>query len=243
MQEKETSPRIALITGAARRIGAAIAEHLHRNGYQVAIHCHRSQAEAVALAQRLNAIHAASAKVFSGDLCKPNTPSQLIKNTLAWGGRLDLLVNNASLFSREEPDWGSMFTTHVKAPFLLSQAAYPALATTEGVIINITDIHAEKPLKDYAMYSQSKAALNLQTKALAREFAPHVRVNAIAPGAILWPEKDNALCEDEKRHIIAKTLLKRHGNPTYIAQAVLALTENPFITGQILAVDGGRSLL
>ena len=212
MQEKETSPRIALITGAARRIGAAIAEHLHRNGYQVAIHCHRSQAEAVALARRLNALRADSAKVFVADLCKPDTPKQLVQDTLAWAGRLDLLVNNASLFSRQESDWGPMFTTHVRAPFQLSHAAYPSLAITAGSIINITDIHAEKPLKGYAMYCQSKAALNLQTKALALEFAPLVRVNAVAPGAILWPEKDNALNEEQQQQIIAKTPLKRHGN-------------------------------
>ncbi len=243
IQEKEQSIRVALVTGAARRIGAVIAQHLHHAGYCVAIHCHQSQTEAIALAQTLNALRPDSARVFTGDLCKPNTPKQLVRDATAWCGRLDLLVNNASLFSRHESDWGPMFTMHVKAPFLLSHAAYPSLAASEGTIINITDIHAEKPLTGYAMYCQSKAALNLQTKALAREFAPHVRVNAIAPGAILWPEKDNALTKEEQHQIIAKTPLKQHGNPIFIAHAVLALVENPFITGQILSVDGGRSLL
>ncbi len=243
MQASKPSMRVALVTGAARRIGAEIAEHLHCEGFRVAIHCHRSQAEAVALARRLNALRADSAKVFVADLCKPDTPKQLVQDTLAWAGRLDLLVNNASLFSRQESDWGPMFTTHVRAPFQLSHAAYPSLAITAGSIINITDIHAEKPLKGYAMYCQSKAALNLQTKALALEFAPLVRVNAVAPGAILWPEKDNALNEEQQQQIIAKTPLKRHGNPVFIAKAVLALAENPFITGQILSVDGGRGLL
>ncbi|HBI22304.1 MAG TPA: pteridine reductase [Legionella sp.] len=242
-QKKTASTPVVLITGAARRIGAAMAQHLHSAGYRVAIHCHRSQAEAVALVRRMNALRQDSAKAFTADLCKPNAPQQLVQDTLTWAGRIDLLVNNASLFSRQETDWGPMFALHVRTPFQLSHAAYPALAITIGSIINITDIHAEKPLKNYAMYCQSKAALNLQTKALALEFAPLVRVNAVAPGAILWPENDNALTEEKQQQIIAKTPLKRHGNPVFIAKAVLALVDNPFITGQILAVDGGRSLL
>ena len=242
-KKNHTSAPVALITGAARRIGAAMAEHLHSAGYRVAIHCHQSQTEAVALVRGMNARRQGSAKAFTTDLCKPDAPKQLVQDALAWAGRLDLLINNASLFSRQEADWGPMFALHVRAPFQLSHAAYPALAITLGSIINITDIHAEKPLKNYAMYCQSKAALNLQTKALALEFAPLVRVNAVAPGAILWPEKDNALTEEQQQKIIAKTPLKQHGNPVFIAKAVLALIDNPFITGQILAVDGGRSLL
>lgn len=242
-QKNNTSTPVALVTGAARRIGATIAQHLHGAGYRVAIHCHRSQTEAIALARRMNSERPNSAKVFCADLCKPDTPKQLVQQTLNWTGRLDLLVNNASLFSAEESNWGPMFTTHVRAPFQLSHAAYPSLAITVGSIINITDIHAEKPLKGYAMYCQSKAALNLQTKALALEFSPLVRVNAVAPGAILWPENENTLTEEQQQKIIAKTPLKRHGNPIFIAKAVLTLVENPFITGQILAVDGGRNLV
>ena len=171
-----------------------------------------------------------------------------MKAAIAWGGRLDLLINNASIFQRSnyaefsENTWDNLFRTNVKAPFLLSLAARPYLASTLGVIINMTDIHGENPLKDYAEYCQSKAALIMQTKALAKEFAPEIRVNAVSPGAIAWPEQANSLTKEQQAQIIAKTPLKRHGDPVNIAQAVLALAKNSFITGQILKVDGGRSL-
>ena len=157
-------------------------------------------------------------------------------------------MNNASLFKRsnlavfDETNWETLFKLNVKAPYLLSLASRPYLALTEGVIINLTDIHAETPLRDYAEYCQSKAALLMQTKALAREFAPEVRVNGVAPGAIAWPEQENVILKRYNR-IIAKTPLKRHGDPVFIAQAVLALAENPFITGQIINVDGEEYLL
>lgn len=237
--------RVALITGAARRIGAAIATHLHEANFRVVIHCHRSTEEAMCLAERLNQQRPDSARVLTADLRQKKEIAALMTATLKWSNRLDLLVNNAALFKRlddpmDEITWDALFTTNVQAPFWLSHAAYPALAATRGSIINITDTHTEKPLKGYSAYCQSKAALMMQTKALAREFAPEVRVNAIAPGAIAWPEHDNALNQDLQQRIIEKTLLKQHGNPLYIAKAVLSLVDNPFITGQSLSVDGGR---
>jgi len=247
-QDNTQAVKVALVTGAARRIGAAIATALHQANYKVVIHCHHSLIEAQRLAQDLNQRCPNSAYVLQKDLCAPQAANELINAVLAWAGRLDLLVNNASVFKRtnfavfNENDWDSLFATNVKAPFLLSLAAYPFLALQEGVIINVTDIHGDKPLKHYAAYCQSKAAFVMQTKALAREFAPKVRVNAVAPGAILWPEKDNLLAEEAQQQIIAQTPMKRHGEPIFIAKAVLALAENSFITGQILCVDGGRSI-
>lgn len=243
---KTQAHRVALVTGAGRRIGAAIAEALHQAGFAVAIHCYRAEAAAVALCDRLNQSRANTAHVFTADLTHYAQNQALIPKVLAWGGRLDLLVNNAALFIKTTLDevahsqWAALFALNVQAPFWLSCAARAALSVHQGAIINITDIHSERPLKGYAEYCQSKAALTMQTKALALEFAPAIRVNAVAPGAIAWPEQENALSHAQQQKIIEKTLLKQHGNPAYIAQAVLALVENPFITGQILRVDGGR---
>ena len=245
-RNRDCSARVALITGAGRRIGAVIANHLHQTGYRVAIHCHRSKEDANALCSRLNLQRPDSATVFVADLTKKNDTQSLINDTLDWAGQIDVLVNNASLFKPtyfEEPNdllWNTMFAINVQAPFWLSLAARASLARQQGSIINITDIHAETALKGYAEYCQTKAALAMQTKALAREFAPDIRVNAIAPGAIAWPEGENKLSDEQQEHIIAKTLLKRHGEAIYIAQATLSLINNPFITGQSLRVDGGR---
>lgn len=239
--------KVALVTGGARRIGAAIVKKLHGAGYKVIIHCHHALNEAHALALALNEQRLDSAFVLQRELTKPEAAQEIMSTITDWAGRLDLLVNNASVFIRTDTtdllakDWDILFNTNAKAPFLLSLAARPLLARTQGVIINLTDIHAQKPLSNYAIYCQSKAALEMQTKVLAREFAPEIRVNAIAPGAIAWPEETNSLTREEQQKIIAKTPLKQHGNPDFIAQALLALVENPFITGQILNVDGGRS--
>lgn len=247
-QANKQAVRVALITGAARRIGAAIAQHLHEAGFKVVIHCHHSLAEAKRLAQAMNQQRPDSAHVLQQDLCDPKAAKRLIEAAIAFTGRLDLLVNNASIFTKtsfaefNQQNWDNLFATNVRAPFQLSLVARPYLAAQQGQIINITDIHSETPLMDYAEYCQSKAALTMQTKALAREFAPEVRVNAVAPGAIVWPENDNALNGQIQEKIIAQTPLKRHGEPLFIAQAVLALVENAFITGQILKVDGGRSI-
>lgn len=245
-QANKQAVKVALVTGAARRIGAAIVKELHQANFKVIIHCHHSLEEAKRLAETLNQQRRDSAHVLQNDLAKINAAKELIALASAWAGRLDLLVNNASMFKRSavfnEEDWDALFTINVKAPYLLSLAALPHLTTHEGAIVNLTDIHADKPLKGYSLYCQSKAAFAMQTKALAKEFAPRVRVNAVAPGAIAWPEEDNALSCEVQKEIIAKTPLKRHGEPSFIAEAVLALALNPFITGQTLKVDGGRSL-
>lgn len=234
--------RVALITASAKRIGAAIAKYLHQAGFQVVIHCHQSIVEAQQLAATLNQNRPNSAHVVSTDLSKSNTVQSLIQTTLDLTHRLDLLVNNASLFSRNLADWDALFHLNVKIPYLLSTEAFNALNKTKGSIINITDAHINQSLKGYAIYCQTKAALTMQTKALAKEFAPNIRVNAVAPGAIAWPEHDNQLSQEQQQKIIQDIALKRHGNPVYIAQAVLALADNPFVTGQTLCVDGGRNL-
>lgn len=239
--------KIALVTGSARRVGAMIAQTLHQAGYQIVIHCRHSLTEAHCLASELNQKKAGSAIVIQQDLLSPQGPETLIHQALQWKNQLDLLVNNASDFIKDpktfdQQHWQHLIAINAEVPWRLSLAGAEALTKSSGQIINISDIHAEKPLKDYSVYCQSKAMLNMQTKALARDLAPNIRVNAIAPGAIIWPEKDNALDENQKQDIINKTLLKKHGAPEYIAKAVVALADNPYITGQILAVDGGRSL-
>jgi len=238
----------ALVTGAGRRIGAAIAEHLHQAGFQVVVHYHHSREAAEKLIEKLNEKRPASAYCIQADLAVRAQAQRLITDTVDYCGRLDLLVNNASLFLKTAPDFVAddvlqqLFVTNVQAPLWLSQAAYTHLDKQQGAIINITDTHAERPLRGYSVYCQTKAALAMQTQSLALEFAPRVRVNAVAPGAIIWPENENTLNDTKKKQIIEKTLLKCHGNPLYVAQAVLALAQNPFITGQTLRVDGGRGL-
>ncbi len=248
-QANTQAARVAIITGSGRRIGAAIAQYLHHAGFRVIIHCHHSHSAAHALANDMNRHRPDSALVIVADLAIKKSANTIINESIKWAGQLDLLVNNASVFvstphdALDDAHWDTLFTINVKAPFWLSHLAYPHLAAQHGSIINITDIHAERPLKGYSAYCQSKATLTMQTKSLAREFAPAVRVNAIAPGAIAWPEHDNALSEALQQNIIAKTPLKQHGDPAYIAQAVLSIADNPFITGQTLAVDGGRGLV
>lgn len=239
--------KVALVTGAARRIGAAIATSLHESGFQVALHCFQNISFATALAQDLNKRRPASACVFQADLRLEKSPEQLIADVLEQYSTLSLLVNNASLFIKDSSPfdlthWSDLSAVNVYAPYRLSLSAFDALLKTKGSIINITDIHAERPLKGYAMYCQTKAALTMQTKALAREFAPSVRVNAVAPGAIFWPENENELNQTLKDSIISRTPLKREGDASYVAQAVIGLATNAFITGQTLSVDGGRSI-
>jgi pteridine reductase len=240
---------VALVTGGARRIGAALVAHLHAAGYKVVIHCHSSLNEAHALSRDLNRLREHSALVVQQELTKKHAAQDILRTIQEEYGRLDVLVNNASVFIRSDEeifndeDWQTQFTVNVQVPYLLSTAARPLLRTVQGCIINITDIHAERPLKGYAVYCQTKAALEMQTKALAREFSPEIRVNAVAPGAIAWPESNNVLSKEQQEQIISKTALKRHGDPRYIAQAVLALAENFFITGQTIKVDGGRSIV
>ena len=240
---------VVLVTGAARRIGAAIALYLHQAGYRVVIHCHQSSDVANKLAAELNQKRAKSALVIQADLSQASEVDGVIDRVIDWAGSLHGLVNNASLFERTDCQnqhlerFQQLLQVNVLAPWQLSLKARPWLEKTQGCIVNITDIHAEKPLKQYAEYCQSKAALWMQTKALAREFAPRIRVNAVAPGAIAWPEGDNALSEIVKTKLMAETPLNRHGDPRFIAEAVLSLFKNEFMTGQVLRVDGGRLIL
>jgi pteridine reductase len=239
--------KAALVTGAARRIGAAIARRLHAAGASVVIHYRGAEADAARLEAELNAARPASATRVKADLLAPVAPRALIGAALESFARLDLLVNNASSFyptalgEIEPGHWEELIGSNLRAPLFLAQAAAPHLAKHGGSIVNIADIHAERPLKGYAVYSVAKAGLAALTRALALELAPGVRVNAVAPGAIAWPE-DGQFEPGERARIVGTTPLGRMGSPEEIAQAVHFLATASFVTGQILAVDGGRSV-
>ncbi|MDO6747471.1 pteridine reductase [Gilvimarinus sp. 1_MG-2023] len=243
------APPVALITGGARRIGAAIARKLHCEGWQLIIHCRQSQQEASALAAELNTERADSVRILSGDLCNQAELLTLAEQALDCFGSLNALINNASSFyptpvgEASEADWDNLIGSNLKAPFFLSQKLALALASSEGCIINIADIHAERPLKGHSIYCIAKAGNVMLTKTLARELAPKIRVNGIAPGAIAWPEDAAALSESKQQSILNKIALERSGEPKDIARTVhFLLTDAPYITGQIIAVDGGRTL-
>lgn len=249
IESNKQIPPVALITGGARRVGAAIVQKLHALGYRVIIHYRESTEEALHLCRTLNAVRLDSAYAIHASLSTEKEAQQLIQSALAAYSRLDVLVNNASVFiatpvqeALSHSAYETMWTTNVSVPYWLSEAAFPFLAQNSGSIVNLTDIHAEKPLKDYGVYCQTKAALKMQTMVFAKAYAPKVRVNAVAPGAVAWPEGVNVLDEAKQLAIIAETPLRCHGHPDWIAMAVAALIENPFITGQTLRVDGGRSL-
>jgi pteridine reductase len=239
--------QVVLITGAARRIGAEIARTMHAAGANILIHYRSSAAAARALADSLNAIRANSAALHEAHLLDPATPDNLVAAALREFGHLDVLINNASSFyptpvaSITLAQWDDLVGSNLKAPLFLSQAAAPYLRARRGLIINMVDIHAQRPLKAHPVYCAAKAGLVMLTKSLARELGPDIRVNGIAPGPVLWPEGD--MQDDLKREIIDKTALKRPGSPQDIARTVLFLAKDaPFITGQIIAVDGGRSI-
>jgi pteridine reductase len=239
--------KVALVTGAARRIGAAIARRLHGAGAKVVLHYRGAEAEAVQLEKELNAARAGSATKLKGDLLAPVAPKALVDAALQRFARLDILVNNASAFfptvlgEIEASHWEELIGSNLRAPLFLAQAAAAQLAFAGGAIVNIADIHAERPLKGYVVYSIAKAGLVALTRSLALELAPSVRVNAVAPGAIAWPE-DGQFDPDERSRVVATTPLARTGTPEEIAQAVHFLCTAPFVTGQVLAVDGGRSI-
>jgi len=239
--------KTALITGGAKRIGAATTRLLHQAGYNVVIHCRLSQQTANELAEELNALRDNSAKVIQGDLNIENIYDQLIEQAYQCWNRLDVLVNNASSFyptpigSITPDDWDNLINSNMKAPLFLAQAAAPYLKQTQGNIINMIDVHAKRPMKDHPVYCAAKAGLAMLTMSLAKDLGPDIRVNGVAPGAILWP--DNDISEHTKKIILERTSLKRPGEPIDIAKTILFLVRDAnYITGQIIAVDGGRSL-
>ena len=241
------SGRWALVTGAAKRIGACIVTALHDAGMNVAIHYFSSAAPAEALASELNGRRAGSALAFGGDLRETGAPLRLIEQVRERAGRLDVLVNNASTFyptplgSITEEQWHDLIDSNLKAPLFLAQAALPLLRDARGVIVNIVDIHATRPLSNHPVYGAAKAGLAMLTRSLAKDLGPEIRVNGVAPGAILWPE--SGVTERIEQAIIRQTALKRAGEPSDIAAAVLFLVRDaPYVTGHILAVDGGRSV-
>lgn len=251
MQKKslKSENKVALITGSARRIGAEIATLLHENGMNVVLHYHASHEEAEKLCTTFNKKRKHSAIIIRADLQEVPSLETLVEQAVGAWGRLDVLVNNASRFYKTgmgkitEYSWDELMNTNVKAPLFLSQAAAPFLAKTKGCIVNIGDIHGERPMRDYGVYCISKAALIMLTKQLARELGPEIRVNAVSPGPVLWPEGENALSPESKQKIIERTALHRHGEPHYVAEAVLFLaTRADYVTGHILCVDGGRLL-
>ncbi len=240
--------KVVLITGGAKRVGAASARLLHAAGANLMIHYRSSATEARALSTELNALRADSVALIQADLLDIGGLPALVHQTVATFGGLDVLLNNASSFyptpvgNIAEKDWTDLMGSNLKAPLFLSQAAAPELRKRRGCIINITDIHADRPMKNYVVYSVAKAGLVGLTKSLARELAPEVRVNGIAPGPIMWPEDDANFDEVSRQRIISHTMLKRAGDPSDIALAVRFFAmDTHFVTGQILAVDGGRS--
>ncbi len=239
--------KVAVVTGAARRIGAAIARRLHASGASVLLHYRGAEAEAASLETELNAVRPKSALKVKADLLAPIAPRSLVSAAEERFGRLDLLVNNASTFyptavgSIEPGHWEELTGSNLRAPLFLAQQAAPLLKKHGGAIVNLADIHGERPLKGYLVYSIAKAGLVALTRGLALELAPEIRVNGVAPGAIAWPE-DGQFDPAERERILVTTPLARLGAPEEIARAVHFLATAPFITGQILAVDGGRSV-
>ena len=241
--------KTVLVTGGARRLGAAICRRLHAAGANVVVNYHRAQQDAQALLRELNGRRADSAVLARADLLATGALPQLVRDTLAAFGQLDALVNNASSFYPTpvgeigEQAWDDLLGTNLKAPLFLAQAAAPELRKAHGCIVNIIDIHAELPMKNHLVYTTAKGGLLALTRSLARELGPQVRVNGVSPGAILWPEDPAWQNELERRRIVNQTLLQRTGEPEDIAGAVEFLLTAPYVTGQIIAVDGGRSIV
>ncbi len=241
---------VALITGAARRIGREIAQHLHGLGYDVAVHYHRSEEEAHALRDALNAQRADSCVCFAADLASPAGVTSLAQAVTAHFERLDVLVNNASGFEATpietctHAQFDAMIDSNLRGPYFLIQGLLPLLRASRGSIVNILDTHVERPLPQFNVYGAAKAGLAALTRNLAVELGPEVRVNGVAPGAILWPESGDAYSEADRHRAIENTPLKRMGSPPDIAQVVGFLARDAqFVTGQVLAVDGGKGLV
>lgn len=244
----QVDERVVLVTGGARRVGAAIVRALHARGLAIVLHHRSAGPEAQALKAELEGQRPHSVALAPADLLASAAPATLVATALAAFGRLDMIVNNASSFyptpmpTATTRDWDDLIGTNLKAPFFVIQAALPALLRRGGAVVNIVDIHAERPLKGYPVYSIAKAGLVMLTKAMARELAPMVRINAIAPGTILWPE--HGVDDHQKREILARIPQRQSGDPADIAAAcAFLLLDASYVTGQVLAVDGGRSIV
>ncbi len=244
----KATQKVVLITGAARRVGAAIARHLAAEGCQLVLHYRRSRSEAEALAVQLRDQYRTECLLLEGDLTADAVPARLVATSLEQFGRLDGLVNNASIYqsspfakiSRE--DWRRMEAIHLQAPLFLTQAAAPHLRRSHGAIVNIGDIHGEIPLRSYLPYSVSKAGLLALTRSLAKELGPEIRVNSVSPGVVLWAENQDPP-DGDKQALLDRNALKRIGNPEDIASAVAYLLfDARYTTGHNLVVDGGRML-
>lgn len=245
----DSPAKVVLITGSAQRVGAAMARYFHQRGFNVVVHYRRSEVAAVQLVTELCKQRAASAICFQAGLEGVSSVEDLAAEALAAWGRLDVLINNASSFfptplgAIDEKQWNELIDSNLKGPFFLSQACLPALRETGGCIINLLDIHAQRPLAQHTVYCAAKAGLAMLTQAMASEAAPEVRVNGIAPGAILWPEGEASLKEGAKQSILSGIPLGTLGTTDDLAATAWFLaTTAPYITGQILGVDGGRSL-
>jgi pteridine reductase len=241
--------KVVLITGGAKRVGASICRLLHAGGAKLMIHYRSSAGEARALQSELNLLRPNSAAIIQGDLLNLSILPSLVQETITHFGKLDVLINNASSYypteigEIDDTKWEDLIGSNLKAPLFLAQAAAAELRKQHGSIINITDMHVERPKKGYIVYSVAKAGLMTLTKSLALDLAPDVRVNAVAPGPVLWPEDNPQFDEVYRQRVISQTLLKRIGEGDDVAKAVRFLIQDaPFITGQVIAVDGGRSL-
>ena len=236
--------KTALITGGAARIGAQIVKTLHHNQFNIIIHCNQSKDKAQLLCDELNSIRANSVEIVSGNLNNIDELDSLVSSIKS----IDLLVNNASVFypksveDSEMKDWDDVININLKAPFFLSKGLSKTLSENDGSIINIIDIHSERPLKKHAIYNISKAGLKMLTQTLAKELAPKIRVNGVSPGSILWPQDSAEISEDDKNLMLERIALHRQGSPQDIADTVLFLANSNYITGQIINIDGGRTL-
>ena len=236
--------KTALITGGAARIGAQIVKTLHHNQFNIIIHCNQSKDKAQLLCDELNAIRANSVEIISGNLNNIDEIDSLVSLI----NSIDLLVNNASVFypksveDSEMKDWDDVININLKAPFFLSKGLSKTLSKNDGSIINIIDIHSERPLKKHAIYNISKAGLKMLTQTLAKELAPRIRVNGVSPGSILWPQDSAEISEEDKNLMLERIALHRQGSPQDIADTVLFLANSNYITGQIINIDGGRTL-
>ncbi len=250
MAQEQLCKKVALVTGAARRVGAKFAKSLHENGANVVIHCRHSRHLADELAAELNDRRSNSAAVVQADLADDNALTPMVEEAAQTWGRLDILINNASSFfptplgEVDNSAWNELIGSNLKGPFFITQAAAPHLRETRGCVINMIDIHGERPIANHTVYCAAKAGLHALTRAFAIDLAPEIRVNGIAPGAILWPEGDAKLSDKERQQILDSIPLGHIGSPGDLVSAMLYLVSSgQYVTGQIMRIDGGRSCI